>query len=138
MFDASYFIDKINSETSYIAQWAKAKEPIEISEQELPKIYVGYANIDSINPTNPKTYDEFELHGEDLTQYFDIQINCKIEDLPTIWQTVYDLFVGENPVPTEKNYSGLTYSQGGVMGLENKTIWWVDRWKISFPTLNVF
>ena len=137
MIDIQVLIDKLKAETTYTVELARVREP-ELQEiSGLPVIYVGYATIDSKNPSAPIELTMFNTHGEDLVQSFDIQIVCKSADLPTIWKNIYTKLITWNPQPLERHHSGFTYSQGGVMGLANGNLWWLDRWRIGFPTLEV-
>lgn len=137
MINVQTIIDKLKTDTTYTIELARVREP-ELQEAiTLPIIYVGYASIDSKNPSAPQELTMLNSHGEDLVQSFDIQIVCKGTALPTIWKAVYSALIGYNPVPNEAMHSGFTYSQGGVMGLANGNLWWVDRWRIGFPIVNV-
>lgn len=137
MINVQTIIDKLKADTTYTIELARVREP-ELQEAiTLPIIYVGYASIDSKNPSAPQELTMLNSHGEDLVQSFDIQIVCKGTALPTIWKAVYSALIGYNPVPNEAMHSGFTYSQGGVMGLANGNLWWVDRWRIGFPIVNV-
>lgn len=128
---------RLQAETSYTIAFARDRE-VDLQEQlELPIIYIGYANIDSKNPTSPIEHDLYNLHGEDLVQSFHIQIVSINTDFSTVWKTIYTKLVGWNPVVGEQYHSGFTYSQGGIMGLSNSKLWWIDVWKIGFPTLHV-
>lgn len=128
---------RLLSQTSYTVQFARDRE-VDLQEQtELPIIYIGYQSIDSKNPTSPVEHDFLNLHGEDLVQSFTIQIVCTSNDLPTIWKTTHTALIGWNPTPGEQYHSGFTYAQGGVMGLSNSKIWWIDVYRIGFPTVNV-
>lgn len=123
--------------TGYEVQFARDRE-VDLQEQvDLPIIYIGYASIDSKNPTSPVEHDFLNLHGEDLVQSFHIQIVCAANQLATIWKSLHSTLVGWNPTPGEQYHSGFTYSQGGMMGLSNSKLWWLDVWKIGFPTVNV-
>lgn len=98
-------------------------------------IYVGYAGISSINPNQAKEHDLYNRAGQDLSQDFDIQIVCLEANLPIIWPYIYNALIGQHPLPQYAEHSGLTYVQGGPMGLSNENIWHVDRWSIGFPLI---
>ncbi len=98
-------------------------------------LYVGYAGISSINPNQAKEHDLYNRAGQDLSQDFDIQIVCLGANLPIIWPYVYNALIGQHPIPQYAEYSGLTYVQGGPMGLSNENLWWVDRYSIGFPLI---
>lgn len=114
---------------------------IEPANQDKPdlsmvtNIFVGYAGISSINPNQAKEHSLYNRSGQDLSQDFDIQIVCKELDLPIIWPYVYDALIGKNPLPQYAEHSGLTYVQGGPMGLSNENLWHIDRWSIGFPLI---
>jgi hypothetical protein len=107
---------------------------------DLPLVLVGYASIDSEFPNAPIAVDLYNNYGEDLVQSFDIQIVCLEADLPTIWKRLYSNIIGKTPTTTLTGLSaasGFTYAQGGPIGISNGKLWWLDRWRISFPTTNV-
>ena len=52
----------------------------------------------------------------------------------TVWKAVYKKLIGWNPVPAESLHTSFTYVQGGVMLLSNSKFYWVDIWRIGFPT----
>lgn len=121
----------------YPVQYSRSKEPVLQELTDLPIIYLGYSTIDSKHPSSPIEYSLLNQHGEDLVQSFSIQIVCEQTMLSTIWKTIHPVLIGWNPNPNEAYRSGLTYSQGGVVGIENSRIWWVDIWRLGFPTVNV-
>lgn len=134
MFKESDVVTLLTS-LPYTISLTKGKE-IELTEETAaPKIYVGYGNIVARNAGNPIAYDIYDTHGENLTQFFDIQIVCNREDLPTVWKAIYVAMIGKNPVPEEVERSGFTLAESGPMGFSNSTIWWVSRWIIGFPTV---
>jgi len=125
----------ILSSLPYSVSLTKGRE-IELTEETAPpRIFVGYGNIVSKNPTAPIEYDIYDMHGENLVQYFDIQIVCNREDLPTVWIAIYAAIIGKNPVLAETDRSGFTLAESGPMGFSNSSIWWVSRWIIGFPTV---
>lgn len=137
MIDVNVLIDRIREETGFTVEASRNKEPDLQELVNLPIIFVGYASVDSIDPSVPTNHDLYNMHGEDLAQTFDVQIVCQIQDLPTIWKTVYTSLIGFNPQEGQQIHTGFTYAQGGVIGLSNGKLWHVDRWRIDFPTLNV-
>lgn len=119
----------------YTVALSKGKE-VELTEEYAdPKVYVGYGHIVSRNPSAPIDHDIYDIHAENLVQYFDIQIVCNREDLPTVWKKVYTTLIGQNPIPLEITRSGFTLAESGPMGLSNSSVWWVSRWIIGFPTI---
>jgi hypothetical protein len=137
MIDVNVLIDRVKEETGFKVEAARNKEPDLQELNELPIIFIGYATIDSRDPSIPTGHDLYNMHGEDLAQSFDVQIVCQIQDLPTVWKAVYTSLIGFNPAEGQQIHTGFTYSQGGVMGLSNGKLWHIDRWRIDFPTLNV-
>jgi hypothetical protein len=135
MIDLEVIIDRLRETTDYTISQARAKEP-ELTGN-LPIIYVGYHTIDSKNTTSAIDLDIYNLHGENLVQSFDIQIGCKQVDLSAIWMDVYKQLIGWNPKPSEAIYSSFTYERGGIMGLSNDSCFWLDRWIIGFPSLDI-
>lgn len=126
--------------TGYTVEYARDKEPNTQELGILPIVYVGYSSLDSTNPNAPIAYDLFNLHGEDLVQSFDVLTVCEVANLPVIWRKLYSACIGKHPtlsLSSTASTSGLTYAQGGVIGLSNSKLWWLDRWKIGFPTTNV-
>lgn len=137
MIDLSLVVTRLQTQTPYQIELAKSKEPSLIELSNLPVIFIGYGGVEAKNPRSPIEFDLFNLHGEDLVQTFDIQIVCEAANLSTIWKTIYPKLIGWNPVLAEANYSGLTYSHGGVIGMDNSRLWWIDKWKIGFPVVSV-
>jgi hypothetical protein len=128
---------RLQAQTSYTIAFARDRE-VDLQEQtELPIVYLGYATIDSKNPTSPVEHDFLNQHGEDLVQSFHIQTVCAVTQLPTVWKALHTALIGWNPTPGEQYHSGFTYAQGGVMGLSNSKVWWLDVFRIGFPTVNV-
>jgi len=123
------------SSLPYTVSLAKGKEMELTEEYAPPKIFVGYGNVSSRNPTAPIDFDIYDAHGENLVQYFDIQVVCNRSDLPTVWKAVYAALIGKNPIPLETDRSGFTLAESGPMGFSNSSIWWISRWIIGFPTI---
>jgi hypothetical protein len=137
MIDLAAIKSRLEDQTTYTIAYARDRE-IDLQEQtELPIIYLGYGSTDSKNPTSPVEHDFLNQHGEDIVQTIVIQTVCTASTLPTVWKAVYTALVGWNPTPNENMHSGFTYAQGGVMGLSNSKLWYVDQWRIGFPTVNV-
>jgi len=124
--------------TGYIVEPVKAKEPVLTELGKLPIIYVGYRGLDSKNPTTPESFSNYEQYAENLVQTIDVQICCLTQDLPTIWRSVYASLSGKSTQPPEEQYSSITYQKGGVIGIENDRLWWLDRWGVQFPSMNPF
>lgn len=137
MYDVADIITLLAS-TGYEIERAKAKEPTLSELTNLPIVYVGFRSLDSNNPTTPNSHSDFEQAGENLVQAFDLQICCEEENLPVIWRTIYKTLQGTNSQPLEQQFSSMTYQKGGVMGIENGRLWWLDRWAVQFPSFNTF
>jgi hypothetical protein len=143
MIDIQQVIDHILASpttATYTVQHVRIKEPILADLTDLaasPKIYVGYYAVDAKNPTVPIEHDLFNQHGEDLVQTIEVQIVCEEINFSTIWRNVYKSLIGWHPNVLEQQHTGLTYAQGGTMGIENGRMWWLDRWKVGFPTVMV-
>ena len=138
MFDSASIITRLETETRYTVERLKDKQISLSKTVELPLIYVGFASLDSDDPSIPGALNNYDQHGEDLIQAFDIQIVCLEDELVTVWRAIHTAIIGWNPQPLEEQFSGFTYKQGGMIGLENGRLWWLDRWQIAFPTMNVF
>ena len=139
MYDIASIITHLQNNTNYTINQAKTKEPVLSSIESLPIIYVGYGSLDSRNPTTPVRSDIIAEHGEDLTQSFELQINCMVEDLHTVHSVVFRQLIGKNfSSEYADQQSGFAYKQGGVIGLENGRIWWLDIWHLAYPTLYMF
>jgi hypothetical protein len=123
--------------TGYTVQFARDRE-VDLQElTDLPIIYIGYNNIDNKNPNQPIAYDTYDLNGENLVQNFTIQLVCQQAEFSTIWKAVYKKLIGWNPVVANSIHTSFTYVQGGVMGLSNSKFYWVDIWRIGFPTTSI-
>lgn len=134
MFSESDVVTLLSS-LPYSVTLTKGKE-IELTEEVAPaKIFVGYGHIVAKNASNAIAYDIYDAHGENLTQYFDIQIVCSRSELPVVWKAVYAALIGNNPQPLEADRSGFTLAESGPMGFSNSSIWWISRWIIGFPTV---
>lgn len=121
----------------YTVEKTREEQPDLIEILDLPVIYVGYSTLHAKDPTDVLDSNVYNMHGEDLVQGFDIQIVTTTDDLPTVWKTVYNSLIGKNPTPSEVTRSGLTYNKGGVMGIANGRLWWLDKYNLAFPTLDV-
>lgn len=140
MLSLDTFIEKLKTEpltSKYPIFRSKIKQIVLEELENLPIIYAGIYSIDSKNPTIPIEHDLFNQHGEDLVQTFEIQIYCLEEQFEAIWKDIYKSIIGWHPDIQEFQHTGFTYAQGGVMGLENGRLFWLDRWRVGFPTVNV-
>ena len=137
MIDQSTVIARLDAQLTYTIRPSREKQIVLSELTELPIIYVGYATIESKDPNFPTATGYFELHGEDLVQSFDIHICTTVANFRTVWINIFKALIGYNPNVPARNTAGLNYSQGGMMGLEDSKVWWMDRWRINFPTTNV-
>lgn len=137
MIDINAFVSFLQANVSYDIRLAKEVQVNMLDDYELPAVFVGYAAVDSKDPNIPLESTIFNTNGEDLVQSFEIQIVCNMTDFRSIWVNLYNALIGKNLIPTEVYHTGFTYSQGGRMGLSNGRFWWVDIWKIGFPTNKV-
>lgn len=119
---------------SYLYKYSKNKNSTLQDVETRPTIFLGYTGIDSRHPTTPESMNIVDAHGEDLVQSFDLIINCPVDKLPEIWKNLYTALVGQNTQPAEAAFTGLSYKQGGVIGLDNGRMEWLDRWSVAFPT----
>lgn len=100
----------------------------------LPLIYVGAHAIISIPAQgSDAAIESYEQALQEFGFIFETQIVCEREDLATVWTSLKDALIDWYPVPNDKNYSGVSHFEGGIMGMENTRLWWLDRWKINFP-----
>ncbi len=105
-------------------------------DERLPIIYVGYSSIDSRIPNGLQVYTFLDLHGEELTQSFDIHIVCNKEELPQLFKDTHKALVGKIPSGTiVDGTTVLNFAQGGLIGKNNGTVHWLNRYRIGFPTL---
>ena len=138
MIDVQVIIDRLQAETAYTIDFSR---DIELNDQvisELPVVYVGYATMDSRNPNAAIAYSFLEEHGENLIQSFDVKIVSTVENFSPVWINVYralNTYMSDRTGATSFT-TGLTYAQGGILGLSNGKIWHVDRWRIGLPTTN--
>ena len=137
MIQQEDIITHLDTQLTYTILPARERQIVLSDLSELPLIYVGYATIDSMDANTPTATGYFLHHGEDLIQSFDVHICCETSFFRTVWINVYRELIGYNPNEPAKNTAGLSYSQGGMMGLEDNKMWWMDRWRINFPTTNV-
>ncbi len=140
MIDLQVIIDRLEAQTDYTIEKARQSQPNLQELYELPIIYVGYVAIVSKHPDAILEHDVFNTYGEDLTQVYEIQIVCEMDDLPTVWKNVYKALVPYTPFTTisgTASTSGFTYLQGSVIQLLNSKVIHADKWCIGFPTIPV-
>ena len=125
-----------------VAHLSSLPYAVKVLENDVPDltsttIYVSYATIAPQHVPNPLDSMLYNQHGEDLFQTFDIHIVSTISNFSAIWSDIYKLTFGWNPTTGEINDSGFVKGEGGKIGMSNGYMHWIDRWMISFPTLNV-
>jgi hypothetical protein len=131
-------IDRVQGQNpSYTVSAARDKQPNFETLLNLPTIYIGYATLKCRNPEERLPAGFFDLHGEDISQFFDISICCEVENFRETWINIFKSLIGWNPNTLAANTSGFAYIEGGMMGLEQGRFWWLDRMAINFPTTNV-
>lgn len=134
MIDIQVVIDKLNAETSYIIEEAKANEQEMPDETGKPKITVGYGPIRNSHPEVITTFDLYEKNGDDLVQSIYLKYICDVSNFRTVFINVYKILSSFNPnLPNDVN-TGFCYVNGEPLGINNTTFWFVSEWKINFPT----
>lgn len=138
MIDIQLLIDRITTETGYTVTLAKETQPnLQNIDLELPQIFVGYLQVDSIGEINTDwSADEYAQNAVDLQLNFSVQLLCKHSEFPIVWETVRESLTGWNPLPNQDKYSTMLYVGGSALGLQNSRLWWVDQWKINFPAID--
>lgn len=123
--------------TGYTVQFARDKE-IDLQElTDLPIIFIGYNNIEDRRANEAIALDTYAVNGENLTQSFTLQIVCSQADFPVVWKNIYKKLIGWNPTTGEQYHTSFTYVQGGAVGLSNSKFYWMDIWRIGFPTNSI-
>ena len=134
MIDVQDVIDRL-SLTGYEVKLSKDINPNDQDSLDLPIVFVGYSTIDSKFPNVPYELTRTTMEGEDLVQGFEIQTVCDITEFRSIWINIYKKLVGWNVDALEQQHTTFTYSQGGRMASNTGArFWWVDIYKIGFPT----
>jgi hypothetical protein len=133
MIDLSVIKTRLE-ETGHTVRYAVNKD-IDLEEPTaLPIIYIGYNNIDRERANLALALDSYSTNGENLIQSFTIQLLCTQTTFPVLWKEVYKKLYQWNPIGSEAQHTTFTYFQGGVMGLSNDKFYWVDIWRVGFPT----
>ena len=135
MFDISLLKARIISETGYQIETIQAKEIMpKIPTGQICGVRVGYLNNNAMDVTSRAiTPDLYDQGWSDIIQTIEVHFVAMEQDIPTVWKALYAACCGWNPIPAEEVYSGMTYSEGGVIGIDNGKYWWLDRWTLSFP-----
>lgn len=133
MISSSALVNRLKSTTTLVVSEAKENIP----DLEGEGVYITYGTIAPKNIPNPLDEVLFENYGENLIQTFDVQIVTSLENFVAIWKTIFVSLNGYNPAPVNYNSAGLIKGEGGKLGISNGYIHWVDRWYISFPTLEI-
>jgi len=138
MFNLSLLISHITATTGYPTEFAREKEPMLSEVTQLPSVTVGYFQLNQKDITgsgNLLTGSNFQITAE-LIQEIEVQIICTPATLHLVQRIVYDACVQWMPNPnTAQAYSGLTYKVGGVVGLDNGRLHWLDRWELDLSAI---
>ena len=138
MIDAQVLLDRLQSDantSSYTSALARSIQPNLQDIASLPYITVGYHSITSLHPKTPIDTPAYDLHGESLVQYFEVNFVSLVENVPAVWQSIYKALIGYNPFLPNDITSAFKYVQGGRQGEENSRVWHTDVWSIGFPTM---
>lgn len=115
----------------------KGKEPSFKNPDDPVEVQVSYEAVTDIETLGDgETGDPYVEFDEDLLFHFSVQVNCKVEDVPTIEQSLYETLRGWLPIPSEKGYSGCMLSGGKKKGLANGRIWWIMDWRLEYPRVS--
>lgn len=139
MIDIQVVVDRLKSQLSYTVELSRDTEINTQDLSTLPIIYVGYASLDTKNPNAAIALSYLDENGEDMVQTFDLKIVSTIADLSVVVRNVHKAINGFTPIPSDNTSftSCFSFAQGGVIGLSNGKIWWVSRYRIGMPTINV-
>lgn len=142
MFDIQELITHVNNEVGLTCDWAAETQPVIDNIEELqvnPKVFLGgwllnrRSDILMTGSTDP-----YEQYGEDLTFTISVHLVTVQKNLYSDWTKLYKGLLGWTPYDArEKEFSGLTYSEGGMMGITNGRSWWLDKWVLSFPAVTL-
>jgi hypothetical protein len=136
MYNLQNLINHLNTELTYPVSFCRVIQPALAPD---PKIYVGYKAVEA-EPGGAlgegQTEDYYIQFSENLSQYFQVQLTCSVSTFHSVWEEVYEKTAGWVPLEQEKDYSSVMHSGGGIMGLDNGNIWWVDTWRTDFPRAN--
>lgn len=112
----------------------KGKEPSFQNPSAPVEVQVGYNAVTDLDTLGDgETGDPYTEFDEDLLLHFEVQLNCKLEDFPSVHRALYETLRGWLPTPSEKGYSGCMLSGGKKKGLANGRIWWMMDWRLEFP-----
>ncbi len=135
MFDIAYLKARIISETGYPIETMQSKEIIpRLDTGNICAVRVGYLNNNALDTTaRADTPEIYQQNWSDIIQTIEVHFVTLEENIPTVWKNLYNACCGWHYSPIEADYSGLTYAEGGVIGIDNGKYWWVDRWNVAFP-----
>ena len=103
-----------------------------------PSVLLSYIGIATENPNVPRSSCFVDDLAINLTQTLGVYIFSTLDNLPTVWRNVHKTLVGQNTQPLEAQFTGLTYKEGTLIGIEGDYCWWLDYWQVGFPTVNQF
>ena len=136
MLDISVLITKLE-ELGIPVEISRGKEVVLQNITDLPLIYVGYGTIHSGTSSQDLiSCNEYEQIDQDSYQVFHIKIVSTSVDFASIWKQVNKLLAGWSPYVPDYEYSAFSHIEGGVMGEDNKKLWHLDLWKLSFPKIS--
>ena len=140
MFDLAILIDALRTETGWEVSWAKETQPdlTAISVlRDAPRISVGALSILPVEEVSyAGTTDPYSSELQEVNFVLSLHIIAHPETLDRHWRRLFNFLLGWSPYPgDEHQYSGLTYVKGDMLGITNGRAWWLDQWKLSFPTV---
>jgi hypothetical protein len=138
MYDLSELITHVAAkQPTYQVGWAKAKEMDLGSISDPVKVSVGYHSVDALGELGDgDTPDPYQSYSQDLVQFAVVQFTCTVTELPTVWRNIYSACATWTPIPSEADFSNFMHSGGGAMGIKDGRIWWLDKWRLSFPRVS--
>lgn len=128
---------RLEAETTYTVEYGRQREIVLQDLTTLPILYINYATVESKSPNAAVEASLYNLYGEDLVQFIDIEICTDIANLHTNFLAVNKALSGWIPIANEKDHIAFSFAQGGVIGEDNTRIRWLSRYRTGFPTLNI-
>lgn len=137
MIDISLVKTRLETETNYLVEYGRAREEVLQDLINLPILYINYASVESKSPNAAVEASAYNLNGEDLVQFIDVEICTEIENLAVNFLIVNKALSGWTPIEHELDHIAFSLAQGGVIGTDNTRIRWLSRYRTGFPTLNI-
>lgn len=128
---------RLEAETLYTVELGRHREIVLQELAELPILYINYATVESKSPNAAVEASAYNLNGEDLVQFIDVEICTEVENLHTDFLKVNKALAGWTPIEHELDHIAFSLAQGGVIGEDNTRIRWLSRYRTGFPTLNI-